>query len=183
MDDKFSSLVEKALESGAYKAAVIPVSKIETDKYFRKLCEANHCGNFGRSWMCPPLIGEIDELIEKLHTFGSALVFQTVGELEDSYDFEGMMEAEAFHNRLVLKVGGIVAEEIDHGRMLSLGAGGCRICDVCAKRSNEPCRHPEIALASLEGYGVNVYKLAEATGMKYINGDNTVTYFGAVLFG
>jgi hypothetical protein len=37
-------------------------------------------------------------------------------------------------------------------------------------------------MPSLEAYGVNVSKLAASAGMKYINGQNTVTYFGAVLF-
>ena len=37
-------------------------------------------------------------------------------------------------------------------------------------------------MASLEAYGVNVSELASASGMKYINGQNTVTYFGAVFF-
>jgi hypothetical protein len=39
-----------------------------------------------------------------------------------------------------------------------------------------------LAVASLETYGVNVSKLAPAAGMKYVNGQDTVTYFGAVLF-
>ena len=34
----------------------------------------------------------------------------------------------------------------------------------------------------LEAYGINVSKLAEVAGMNYINGKDTVTYFGAILF-
>ena len=41
---------------------------------------------------------------------------------------------------------------------------------------------PDRALASLEAYGVNVSALARACGMKYTNGQNTVTYFGALFF-
>ena len=37
-------------------------------------------------------------------------------------------------------------------------------------------------MKSLEAYGIHVSKMAEAAGMKYINGQDTVTYFGAVLF-
>jgi hypothetical protein len=37
-------------------------------------------------------------------------------------------------------------------------------------------------MPSLEAYGINVSELAKAAGMNYINGQNTVTYFGAVLF-
>ena len=45
----------------------------------------------------------------------------------------------------------------------------------------EPCRFPEKAIGSLEAYGVNVSLLAQTAGMRYINGQNTVTYFGAIL--
>jgi len=65
---------------------------------------------------------------------------------------------------------------------LHLGAGGCGVCKTCAKRTNEPCRYPKLAMASLEAYGINVSRLAAAAEMKYTNGANTVTYFGAVLF-
>jgi len=41
---------------------------------------------------------------------------------------------------------------------------------------------PDRAMPSLEAYGINVSLLAKTSGMKYINGANTVTYFGAVLF-
>ena len=60
------------------------------------------------------------------------------------------------------------------------GPAGCRVCSVCAKVTGEPCRHPDMAMRSLETYGINVSLLAQEAGMRYINGQNTVTYFGAV---
>ena len=75
-----------------------------------------------------------------------------------------------------------VFADMQISRVLHLGAGGCGVCKSCAKRTDEPCRFPELAMPSLEAYGVNVSKLASAAGMKYINGQNTVTYFGMVLF-
>ena len=183
MDNKeiFDRMTAVALSLGAYKAAVIPVDAVETDASFRDMCAANVCGNYGRNWMCPPDAGDIHELMAALRTYTYALVYQTVSELEDSYDFEGMMEAGVAHNKLMVAL----REELNTEnlpRTLHLGAGGCRMCEVCAKRTGEPCRHPDLAVASLETYGVNVSKLAQAAGMKYINGKDTVTYFGAVLF-
>ena len=40
------------------------------------------------------------------------------------------------------------------------------MCEVCAKRTNEPCRHHDLSVASLETYGINVSKLAVAADMK-----------------
>ena len=182
MDESlYGRLTETALGLGATKAAVIPACRVETDASFRDLCKANVCGNYGRSWMCPPHVGEIGELMAELGKYDSVLVFQTVSALEDSYDFEGMMEAGERHNRLTDALRTALGNE-PFSRMLCLGSGGCRICAECAMKTGEPCRFPDRALASLEAYGVNVSKLAEASGMKYINGQNTVTYFGAVFF-
>jgi len=107
------------------------------------------------------------------------LVYQTVGELEDSYDFEGMMEAGERHNKLAQKLWDFT-DESGCTEALHLGAGGCRLCSVCGKKTGDPCRFPTRAMGSLEAYGVNVSELAPQAGMKYINGQNTVTYFGAV---
>ena len=177
----FTRLPALALSLGAFRAAVIPVADIETDASFRDMCAANVCGNYGRNWMCPPDAGDIHDLMAALKTYSYALVYQTVSELEDSYDFEGMMDAGVAHNRLMVELRRGI-EGLNLSRVLHLGAGGCRMCEVCAKRTGEPCRHPDLAVASLETYGVNVSKLAPAAGMKYINGKDTVTYFGAVLF-
>ena len=174
-------LVRAAEELGAYRAAVIPADRIRTDASYRELCSANTGGNYGRCWTCPPYAGDIRELMARVPTYRYALVYQTVAPLEDSCDFEGMEEAGAVHNRLMVAL----RERIDGEnlpRVLHLGAGGCRICPVCAVRTKEPCRHPDKATPSLESYGVDVASMAEAAGMKYINGQNTVTYFGAVLF-
>ena len=114
--------------------------------------------------------------------YQTALVYQIVDTLEDSYDFEGMMAAGERMNRLTAAVRRKF-EELGLKNCLFLGAGGCRICPKCAKQEDKPCRYPDLAMSSLEAYGINVSVLAPQVGMKYINGVNTVTYFGAVLLG
>ena len=177
----FDSLIKTVSDLGAYKASVIPTSDVETDTSFRALCEKNSCGIYVKNWACPPDAGDIEKLIGDLYSFGYMLVYQSVGKLEDSFDLDGMAEAAEKHACLT----GAVREKLvpfGFSRTLFLGAGGCRVCRVCAKMTDECCRHPDKATPSLEAYGVNVAKLAPAAGMKYINGQNTVTYFGAVLF-
>lgn len=170
-----------AVDLGATRAKVIRANEIKTDKRFRTMCEANVCGMYGKCYMCPPDVGDIDEMIVSLKQYTWALVYQTVEALEDSFDFEGMLEAGERHNRLAQNLR-VTFEERDIQNPLHLGAGGCRLCPHCAKMDNEPCRFPDSAMASLEAYGINVSELAAAAGMKYINGMNTVTYFGAVFF-
>ena len=175
------SLTGRALELGPYRAGIIPSEEVVTDASFRDACARNSCGIYGRCWTCPPDAGDIHELIASLKQYRHALIYQTVGELEDSFDFEGMQEAKKVHNRVTLELKKAVrAEEMTD--YLVLGSGGCGVCETCAKRTDEPCRFPDLAFASLEAYGVFVSKTAEKAGMKYINGKDTVTYFGAVFF-
>ncbi|MBQ8381735.1 MAG: DUF2284 domain-containing protein [Clostridia bacterium] len=177
----FDRLAEIALSEGAYKAAVIDASLVETDEVFRALCESNACGMYGRCWMCPPDVGEIEDLMAEIHTFDHVLVYQTIGELEDSYDVEGMGETAKAHTALTLRLTDALSD-LPFSKKLHLSKGGCQICPVCTKVQGKPCRFPDRAIPSLEAYGVNVSKLATSAGMKYVNGQNTVTYFGALFF-
>lgn len=176
-----NKIIENTLALGAFKASVISAEEIKTDKMFRELCEANACGMYGKCYMCPPDIGDIEVLMAKLRNYRFALVYQTVTALEDSFDFEGMTEARMEANRIAQKLRAVF-DEVGITNVLHLSAGSCGICQTCAKRTGEPCRCPDLAMASLEAYGINVNELAKFAGMKYINGQDTVTYFGAVLF-
>ena len=177
----FTRLTDTALSLGAFRAGIIETDKIVTDKAFRGMCESNACGMYGRCHMCPPDVGDIDELMSSIREYDYALVYQTVTELDDSFDFEGMIEARRKMPGISLKLRKEFKDK-NICNALHLGVGNCGVCEKCAKATNEPCRYPELALPSLESYGVNVSELAKAAGMKYINGQNTVTYFGAVLF-
>lgn len=175
-------LARTILKLGADRAGVVDVDAVGFEPAFRKLCESNACGMYGKSWMCPPDIGPVDGLIAQAKRFRWAVVFQTVDALADSYDIEGMLAAGEKMNRLMAAV----RRELDGlgiRRSLLLGAGGCRVCRTCAKAEGRPCRFPEQAMSSLEAYGINVSTLAPLAGMKYMNGPNTVTYFGAVFLG
>ncbi|MFI3206407.1 MAG: DUF2284 domain-containing protein [Clostridia bacterium] len=174
------NIEEMMLKSGAFKIGKVMVGDIVCNKEFRKACESNTCGTFNKCWACPPCIGDIDDCIAKVKSFSTAIVYQTVGEIEDSYDFEGMMEIGAKHNELDLAVSDFVRENLDKDEYLHLGAGKCGICKKCAKIDNQPCRFPDKMMSSLEAHGIAVSSLAESAGMKYMNGQNSVTYFGAV---
>ena len=180
-EEIYELLKKNALDLGAYKASVIDADKIVTDRAFRDMCASNACGMYGKCYMCPPDVGEIDELMAEIRNYRYALVYQSVTELEDSFDFEGMVAAKKRTYPLA-QAFRAVFEDCNIKKVLHLGAGGCGVCKKCAKQTGEPCRAPDLALPSLEAYGIDVSKLASAAGMKYINGQNTVTYFGCVLF-
>lgn len=176
-EERLMTLSQELARLGAAGTAVVPVSALRFDLSFRRVCETGACGMYGRCWTCPPEIGEAEALIAQAKTYRRALVYRTTGVLEDSFDIEGMLAAGEAHNRLAQELRRRTAGE----RVLHLGAGGCRRCPLCAKVEGKPCRHPAEAMASLEGYCVDVTALAAACGMPYHAGAGTVTYFGAML--
>ncbi|MBN1777729.1 MAG: DUF2284 domain-containing protein [Clostridiales bacterium] len=175
--EKLKALI---LSCGAEKAAVIPNDSIVLSADFREICKSNACGNYGQCHMCPPDVGGIGELIRRVRAFDTAVLYQSVYTLEDSFDFEGMQAAGRAFNRMSRLIHGKAQKTLTRP-FLHLAAGGCGYCETCAKKENLPCREPEQALPSLEAYGVDVYRTSLNAGLKYINGTDTVTYFGMLL--
>ncbi len=173
-------LIDKIKELGFDGVSVIDVSDVPFEPSLIKLCEMNSCGNYGKCYTCPPHVGKTQELIEKARGYKKIAVMQKIYKTADSFDIEGMRESSNNFASLMQNVNAATRQEL--GGMIVLGAGGCRLCGVCGVIDGVPCRYPDKALASLESYGIFVSKLAEVCGMNYINGQNTVTYFGGVLF-
>ncbi|MCQ2437821.1 MAG: DUF2284 domain-containing protein [Clostridia bacterium] len=174
-----TALIAAALECGAAKATMIDVADIAMDTSFRDICASNGCGNYGRSWTCPPADGPVEETMAKIRTFSRALWYQTVGEIEDSFDFEGMIEVAKHHSDVGQRLHDRLPDLIG-GQFLHMGGGNCKLCEKCAYP--DPCRFPDRRLPAMEGWGVDVYNTTKKTDLKYINGKDTVTYFGMVLF-
>ena len=173
-------LVSIALDAGANKATVISGDSVVLSASFRDICAKNSCGLYGRCWMCPPDIGEIEPLMAEVRRYEHGLLYQTIADIEDSFDIEGMQEAGRNHAMVSQRVEAFMMPLL--GKHLHLSCGGCRLCERCTKADGLPCRKPEQTLPPMEGYGIDVFNTTSSTDLKYINGANTVTYFGLLLF-
>ncbi len=146
----------------------------------RQACEANTCSIYGKCHTCPPDIGPVDACIERALSYARLLVFQKVYTIEDSFDFDGMMAAKADFATTQHTIA--ARARATYAGVFVLGAGGCNYCARCTRADDLPCRFPDRALSSLEAHAIQVSKLADLAGLKYINGANTITYFGALFF-
>ena len=173
-------LIRLAVTAGAKNAAIIKAEDIVLSSVFRDICARNACGNYGRCWMCPPDIGDIDVLMARVAEFQHGLLYQTIYAIEDSFDIEGMGEAAANHAQVSQAVNDALKPLLPG--CLHLSCGGCHLCERCARLDEQPCRMPEKALPPMEGYGIDVYQTVKPTDLRYTNGQNTVTFFGIVLF-
>lgn len=159
--------------------SVIPTSALVFAQEVHELCSKNQCGAYGTSWACPPAIGSLEQCRDRCMAYEQMLVFTAVYDLEDSYDIDGMQKGAKQFREICIRLHKMLKENgVDHE---VLANGGCHRCRVCTY-PKEPCRFPDELLPSLEGQGIYVNQLAERAGVRYINGANTVTYFGAVLY-
>ncbi|MCD7866012.1 MAG: DUF2284 domain-containing protein [Clostridiales bacterium] len=146
----------------------------------RDLCETNSCGRYGGRWVCPPAVGTVEECRQRIFRYRNVFVYSTKHDIEDSYDFEGMMAGQTSHEMINRNV--ITCFRVLVGSdLLILSGGGCNRCPVCTY-PDAPCRFPDKVYPAVESYGMEVYRLAQTVGINYINGENTVTYFSCIMF-
>lgn len=163
-----------------WESAFLSPKTISFSEEVRKACEANLCGMYGKCWTCPPGVGHWQALQEQFQQYEHAFVFTTKHILEDSFDLEGMNEGRRAHTRTEHAIEIILRQQLQNDTFAICGAEGCHLCSACTY-PDAPCRHPEAAHPSMEATGMDVVRLAADTGIHYINGTNTVTYF-SILF-
>lgn len=162
-----------------HESAFLSPSLLTFEQRVRDACRANLCGMYGRCWTCPPGVGEWQDLRDHYYGYAHAFVFTTVHELEDSFDVEGMTEGRRVHNRTERAIESLLRAQEE--RFEICGAEGCTLCPSCTY-PDAPCRHPDLIHRSMEATGMNVVRLASDVGIRYVNGENTVTYFSIVFW-
>jgi len=146
----------------------------------RFMCEQNSCGRYNRAWNCPPVCGSVKELEQVCKGFANGILINSVTIIEDSFDWEGMMEGGRGLCRLLIGIKEF-AEDLGMTDYRIFGGGGCYGCGDCSYPET-PCHHPDMLFTPIEACGINVMQLAKDAGFKYINGQNTVTFFGMILY-
>jgi len=176
---ELTEVLDLANKSGFTRAAELEVSTIDLNPAVRQMCADNKCQIYNTNWACPPGCGTLDECGAKVKNYKYGVIVQTTGELEDSFDFEGMEETKEKHNASFDRlVNDLFEMKVD---MLPLGDGCCSLCDKCTY-PDESCRFPEKAFSSMEAFGILVSDLCKLNNMDYYYGPNTLTYVGCVLF-
>lgn len=171
---------ESALkEAGIAQYGTIKTSEIPFLPFIREICQGNGCGQYGKTWACPPAVGTFEACRSRCLEYEKALVFSAVYPLADSFDYEGMMAGHRAFKALCDRLYALAKPALSH--FLLLSNEGCTRCKSCTY-PDSPCRMPERLFPSVEGFGIHVGQLAEKAGLNYINGENTVTYFGVLLY-
>ena len=70
----------------------------------RHMCEADRCHKYGKTWACPPGCGDIHDIERQMHEYSYCAVVQSVGQLEDEFDGETIIETSAKQNERFYKL-------------------------------------------------------------------------------
>jgi predicted metal-binding protein len=171
-------LVERALGFGFSHAALLDASTLAVRSEVRDMCRADKCRHYDKSWMCPPACGELDDNALIIGNYRAGVIVQTTGELEDDFDYESMVEAAERQSKLFAAFRDELKPE--YPGLLALGNGTCKICETCAY-PGAPCRHPNLAVSSMEAFGLIVSDVCTQNGLGYYYGPKTITYTGCLL--
>lgn len=170
-------LISLAKEYGFETTAPLNVATLTARDEVRDMCAANTCRAYGSNWSCPPACGTIAQCAEKMGKFTRGVLVQTIGELEDSWDFEGIQDAAQKHSARFREIAlRLWKEDVT---VLPLTAGACPICEQCAYP--EPCRFPDKAISSMEAYGLLVNQVCTDNGVPYNYGSERIAYSGCLL--
>ena len=176
----YKTLDALAIKCGFTKSAPLQISTLEFMQEIRDMCSADRCGNYGKSWSCPPACPPLDEMRDLICGYSNGLLVQTIGELEDTFDWDNIFNTEAKHkinfNRLRDELLGFPGYEI-----LALGSGACSVCGVCAY-PGEPCRFPEKIELSMEACGMFVSKICADNNLGYNYGHNKTAFTACYFF-
>lgn len=170
--------IELAKEMGFHSAVPLQVPNLLAREDVRAMCAADKCGGYNKNWTCPPAIGTVEECQQKMLQYKNGILLQTVGYMTKTIDAKCYRETERRHIQNFHAFAEAIRKQYPNA--LCLGAGGCRICKQCAYP--DPCRFPDKAVSSMEGYGLFVTQVCRDAGIAYHHGDKTITYTACVLF-
>ena len=174
----YKELEKTAKECGFTFYSKLDISTLEFKQEIRDMCNPDKCRNYNKSWSCPPACPSLDEMQEHVKGYKTGIIVQTVGELEDSMDWDGIMETGARHKENF----GKMREALDkiHPKLLAMGAGECKICEECTY-PQKPCRFPDKMETSMEAYGLFVSKVCTDNDLGYNYGQEKIAFTSCFL--
>ena len=162
------------------QVGVVDFSCLKFEEKIREFCKQNSCGRYGKSWVCPPGCGSVKELEAECKKYSNAIIFNIVKELKDSFDWDGMMEGGRVLSELINNINEALKNNGFADYRL-FGSSSCNDCEECTY-PDRPCKFQEKLFTPIEACGINVMETAQKAGLDYMNGQDTVTFFGMLFY-
>lgn len=172
-------LIALARECGFDQACPLDPGTLRFLPEVRAMCAADKCRSYNRSWSCPPAAGALPELEARCRRYRRGLLVQTVGDQEDSFDVEALMDTRARHQESFRRLTGRMKELFP--RVWPMGDSACARCETCTW-PDAPCRFPQEVYPSMEACGLLVSQVCADNGMKYYYGPKHISFTYCYLF-
>ena len=162
-----------------YAYYFIDPQTLDFSERIRYICK-NECPMYGRSWACPPGVGEVGACEQKCKSYQSCLLIGTITEVEDVADIAACLETRGPHEAVTNQVRDLMRELGVEPFVLSSEA--CAACERCAILDGKPCRFPERMHPCVESHGVVLTTTLDALGLEFQYGGNIVTWYSLLFF-
>ena len=157
----------------------IDPKKLEFSPRIRYICGAE-CPMYGKTWACPPAVGEVSQCEKKCRSYENCLMIGTVAEVRDIADIAETLSTRPAHEEVTNLVRDMFREQGVEPYILSTEA--CEICERCAFLDGQPCRHPDRMHPCVESHGINLIPTLEENGLEFQYGENIVTWYSLLFF-
>ena len=153
--------------------------KLEFSERVRTVCR-QECPRYGKTWACPPAVGEVAECRRRCLGYENCLMIATATEVSSISNMREALDTRAGHEEITNEVGALLREQGIEPYILSTEA--CGICERCAYLDGEPCRHPEKMHPCVESHGINLIPALEENGLEFQFGGNVVTWVSLLFY-
>lgn len=144
----------------------------------RDMCRADKCSAYGRNWRCPPACGSIEEATERAKKYSFGMLVQTVGKMEDDFDFETIEETSKKHAASFISMMRILKGKYDD--ILAMGRGHLRALQTVyiSRRALPLSRRFVFFHGSLRLW---VSRVCELSSLPYNYGKQTIAFTSCYL--
>ncbi len=178
MMDK-QKLEEALSQLPLYVYVDVDPKSLEFSERIRHICKTE-CPMYGKSWACPPGVGEVDDCKKKCLSFSKCLMIGTITEVADITDIEETLRTRPEHERITNQVRDLMREQGVNTYILSTEA--CAVCDRCAILDGLPCRMPGRMHPCVESHGIVLTKTLEENGLEFQYGSNMITWYSLLFY-
>ena len=173
-------LLEQQLqELPLYVYTYIDPKSLDFSERVRYICKTE-CPMYGKTWACPPAVGEVDQCREKCLAYNSCLLVGTITEVDGQYNMEKSLATRPEHEKITNQIRQLMRQQGVEPYILSTEA--CAVCDRCAYLDGLPCRMPGRMHPCLESHGINLIPTLEEIGLEFNFAADVITWYSLLFF-
>jgi predicted metal-binding protein len=181
IESDIEAVLRAARSIGFQQCISFEAELLEPEERIRAYCKQNKCGNYQNHYMCPPHIGSLLEIRQRLRQYRRGVLLQYGHLLDVRNDLEGLKQSKLDFHQMVLRLEERLRETglVDFWGMIG---GECALCEPCLAMTRRPCPYPDRARTSLESLAIDVMSVLSRFGLDNAFRPDKINWTGCVLF-